>query len=331
MQNVEKNGAMLLKEVIASSYGKCCPIRCFFVEELKKAKDICDRGHAFKKDGFHALFKGSLQGRPICIKEYSPDANISSVINDIVIGSWMSINKNVLKLLGCCLETEIPILVFDFAEIKGTLGLCLYGSHEPEWQPLPWKCRLRVAVDVATAVAYLHTALPTPIIHRDINLENIILDQSNSAKLYNFSLSVSIPEGETQVKVDVVSRTYGFMAPEHITTCFLTEKADVYSFGMLLLVLLTGQKDVWRKIDWNIDDLDEVSNPAKYFVENNRLSESVDPVVLREAAGRPGMEQQLQDFATVALRCINLTVEDRPTMIDAAKQLMQIEQSTLAQ
>ncbi|XP_057961471.1 serine/threonine-protein kinase ZRK1-like [Malania oleifera] len=119
----------------------------------------------------------------------------------------------------------------------------------------------------------------------------------------------------------------GFIAPENFSTGFLTEKADVYSFGMLLLVLLTRQRYFWRQIERDIDDLDEVSNPAKYFVENNRLSEIVDPVVLKEAAGRPGMEQQLQDFATVALRCINLTVEDRPTMIDAAIQLVQIEQS----
>ncbi|XP_057961711.1 serine/threonine-protein kinase ZRK1-like [Malania oleifera] len=326
MQNVEKNGAMLLKEVIASSYGKCCPIRCFSVEELKNAINIHDID-----DDFNTLYKASLQGRPICIKKYSPATNISSVIKEIVIASWMSNHKNVLKLLGCCLETEIPILVFDFAEIMGTLGRSLYGSCEPEWQPLPWKCRLRVAVDVANAVAYLHTALPTPIIHRDIKPENIFLDQSNFAKLSDFSFCISIPEGKTQVKVDVVPGTFGFMAPEHITTCCLTEKADVYSFGMLLLVLLTGQRYFWHKFECGIDDLDEVSNPAKAFVENNRLSEIVDPVVLKEAAGRPGMEQQLQDFATVALRCINLTVEDRPTMIDAAKQLLQIEQSTLAQ
>ncbi|XP_057962241.1 non-functional pseudokinase ZRK6-like [Malania oleifera] len=109
---------MLLKEVIASSYGKCCPIRCFSVKELKKAKNICVQRHVFTKDGFHALYKGSLQGRPICIKEYSPATNISSVINEIVIASWMTIHKNVLKLLGCCLETEIPIPMLEFAEIR---------------------------------------------------------------------------------------------------------------------------------------------------------------------------------------------------------------------
>ncbi|XP_057962374.1 serine/threonine-protein kinase ZRK1-like [Malania oleifera] len=270
----------------------------------------------------------SSEGRPICIRKYLP---ASSAIKEIVIASWMSNHKNVLKLLGCCLETEIPILVFDFAKIKGTLGRSLYGSYKPEWQPLPWKCRLKVAVEVANAVAYLHTALPTPIIHRDIKPENIFLDQSNFAKLYDFSLCIPIPEGETQVAVGDVSGTFGFLAPENITTYCLTEKADVYSFGMLLLVLLTGQRYFWRQFDLNEADLVELSNATKYFVENNRLSEIVDPVVLKEVAGRPGMEQQLKDFATVVLRCINLTVEDRPTMIDAAKQLMQIEQSTPAQ
>ncbi|XP_057961716.1 non-functional pseudokinase ZRK2-like [Malania oleifera] len=298
---LKQNGAMLLKEVIASSYGKCCPIRCFSVEELKKAINICDQRHVLTIDGHYTLYKGSLQGRPICIKEYSPSMNISSVIKEIVIASCMSIQKNVLKLLGCCLETEIPIPVFEFAEIKGTLSYSLFGSSGAEWQPLPWKCRLRVAVDVANAVAYLHTALPRPIIHRNIKPENIILDQSNFTKLSDFSFCVSIPEGETQVKVDVVTGTYGFIAPEYITTSCLTEKADVYSFGMLLLVLLTGQRYFWSLIARDIDDLDEVSNPAKYFVENNRLSEIVDPVVLEEAAGRAEVEQQLQDFATVAI------------------------------
>ncbi|KAM3709068.1 hypothetical protein ACB098_02G145700 [Castanea mollissima] len=131
-------------------------------------------------------------------------------------------------VIGCCLETQNPILVYESAA-NGSLGDRLYVSgHDGEQQrePMTWQSKLKIVREIAHAIAYLHTAFSRPIIHRNIQPENIFLDQNDVAKLTEFSLSISIPEGETQAVVDYLGGT-----------AELTEKVDVYSFGSFLLEL----------------------------------------------------------------------------------------------
>ena len=148
----------------------------------------------------------------------------------------MSVHKNALKLLGCCLETRIPILVYEFIS-----GGSLIDRKVSLENPLSGRSRLRIAYDTANVIAYLHTAFPRCVIHTDIKPSSFFLDQDCAAKLSDFSLSITLPEGEVQVE-DEIHGTFGYVAPKTLTSGVYIQKNDVFSFGILLLELLIGKK-----------------------------------------------------------------------------------------
>ncbi|XP_031253834.1 non-functional pseudokinase ZED1-like [Pistacia vera] len=149
-------------------------------------------------------------------------------------------HKNILKLIGCCLETQAPIIPFEHVEYE-TLADRIYRSCEPHFEPLLLTYRLKIAIEIANAIAYLHSGFPRPIVFKLINQSTIVFNEQYVAKLFDFSVSMSIPEGETHVKYKA-SRKFEFVAPECGWTGKFNEKLDVYRFGTLLLVLLTGRK-----------------------------------------------------------------------------------------
>ncbi|XP_035542837.1 non-functional pseudokinase ZRK2-like, partial [Juglans regia] len=156
----------------------------------------------------------------------------------------LSAYRNVLKLVGFCLETEIVILVYEFAG-KGTLRDRFVVSDEP----MTRQSRLKMAREIAHATSYLHTSFSRPIIHTNINLDTVFVDLNDIPKLIGFSFSLIIPDGENHVN-DNWKRgmTTLFQCPNYFATGCLTEKTDVYCFGWLLLELLTGKRclDSWR-------------------------------------------------------------------------------------
>ncbi|XVF57464.1 hypothetical protein PTKIN_Ptkin06aG0207700 [Pterospermum kingtungense] len=304
-----KNGGVLLEELVAFSNGRCNPIRHFSAKELLRATNYYDSRQIVVKDAGYQLYKGALKDLPVFVKKYNNDRVRpfpADPYKDIAIGSQMSVHMNVLKVIGCCLETEKPTIVYEFADAK-SLSTCISAT---DVQPLPWKCRLKIAVDIANAIAYLHNAFSRPVIHRDIKSHSIILDQNNVPKLIDFGLCISIPEGQSHVEDAIIGRM-GFVAPEYCATGYLTEKADVYNFGILLLEILIGK------------------TIPKIMEENMVYGYSCDfsDVVARRTTHEGTEAEQLLDFETLALECICNDGEKRPTMIDVAKELRRIHQS----
>ncbi|KAJ9173353.1 hypothetical protein P3X46_016499 [Hevea brasiliensis] len=320
------NGSMLLEKLVAFCNGRCNPIRNFSAEELEKATNNYDKKQVLKLDGYFELYKGFLQDRPVIVKKFVENQMEQFAINEIVYASGMSKHKNALKLLGSCLETPCPILVFESAEDK-TLADRILDRNDAFFQTVPWNLRLKIAADIANVVVYIHTAFPRPIVHRNIKASNILLDENYVAKLSDFALCVSIPEGKSHVK-DLVAGTVGLIAPESLAGGYFNEKSDVYSFGVTLLVLLTGQ----RSSDLSRNEKGEeflLVNQVKKSIEMNIFREMVDPIIVEEAA-MLGKEQQLEAFRSLALRCINDSAEDRPIMIEVAKELRHIYQCTIS-
>ncbi|KAJ6434438.1 hypothetical protein OIU84_018035 [Salix udensis] len=324
-----RNGSKLLEKLVDSCDGKCNSIRRFSATELEKATNNYDPRKLLTEDSRYRLYKGFdigyklyngfLQGRPVSVKKFKDDdKEYERCFNDIVYSSKMSVHKSFVKLLGCCLETQIPILVFEYVG-EWTLRDCLWGSEEARRRPLLWIARSKIAMDMANAVAFLHAAFARPIVFRNINPWNILLDDNHEAKLSDFSFAISIPEGESHVKGEAIFGTPGFIAPEYLATADFNEKQDVYNFGAFLLVLLCGQMPY------------DHSRPAGEILLRNhdRLNEVIDSTIIAEGAW-PGKEQQLQAFAALALRCISLKEEDRPTMIDVSKELRKMHRSAIS-
>ncbi|ESR49703.1 serine/threonine-protein kinase ZRK1 [Citrus sinensis] len=333
------NGKILLEKLIASSNGKHNPIRSFSADELKTATDDFDGGKVIMKCLFYKLYKGFLQDRPISVMKFEDTFPFSvSKFEDEVLGideycfncaafaSQMS-HKNVLKFLGCCLETQIPLLVYE-SVANGTLDNWIHGPCRSNSGPLLLKQRLKIAMEIASAVAYLHVGFSRPVVSRDIKPTTIVLQEENVAQLFDFTLSLSIPEGETHINdSNRVIGTFGFMAPEYRTTGDFSEKSDVYSFGALLLELLTGKKISYSSHfddgeDYRLQDL------VKKYIENESFKEIVDPAIVgEEGLMWPEKEQQLLICTELAFKCLSESEGDRPTIVQVAKQLRQIYQS----
>ncbi|XP_015582652.2 non-functional pseudokinase ZED1 [Ricinus communis] len=312
------NGRMLLEKLIASCDGRCNPIRIFSADELSRATDDYDPRKIITQDSGYKLYNGLLHERTISVKKFKDKSEqYKYCYNDIMFATQMSKHKNFLKLLGCCLETQIPVLVFEPIEY-GTLAGRLYGPNKTLYQPLLWRHRLKIAVEIANAVSYLHTAFSRPIVFRNIKPLNIFLDECHVAKLSDFSLAVSIPEGESHVK-DMLAGAWGLIAPEYAKTSCFNESQDVYNFGVFLLMLLTGQKVVDSYRPQAGEELGLVDH-VKKFIADDRFYETVDSIILGEGS-LPEKDQQLQAFTLLSFRCISEADEDRPMMIDVAKEL----------
>ncbi|GKF98941.1 putative wall-associated receptor kinase-like protein 16, partial [Tanacetum coccineum] len=161
-------------------------------------------------------------------------------------------------MIGCCLETDVPSLVYEFIP-NGTL--CDHIHNESKSLAFTWDIRLRVATETAGALSYLHSAASVPIIHRDVKPMNILLDNDYVAKVADFGASKLIPMDQIELAT-IVQGTLGYLDPEYLQTNQLTDKSDVYSFGVVLVELFTGRKAL------SFDRPEKDRNLAIYFLSS---------------------------------------------------------------
>lgn len=301
----------MLQESIASCDGKVNPIRIFTIEELRKATNNYAYNHILHRTGFYTTYKGTYEDRMIMVKlaitcNHNGSDTRMLFMNEIIILSQIRHN-NVVKLLGCCLETQIPILVF---ELLSNGCLTDYIIHKGELgSRFPWEDHLRIATEVAEALAYLHEGSPKPIVHRDFSSSNILLDEHYISKVLSFELSVTIPLGKTYVEADVAG-TVGYLDPEYVETSRLTEKSDVYSFGVVLIELLTG----WRPVHI-------VSQSAV----GTKTVQKLTSFMKKKCLELEGETDQKTACAELALRCLQEKGSDRPTMKEVCQELWRIK------
>ncbi|KAL8254954.1 hypothetical protein R6Q59_033175 [Mikania micrantha] len=285
---------------------------CTF-EELKRCTNNFSEENMIGTGGYGQVYKGTLDtGHVVAIKraqqrslqgaqEFKTEIELLSRIH----------HKNVVSLVGFCYEHGEQMLVYEYIS-NGTLKDNLTGKAGMK---LNWMKRLKVALDSAKGVTYLHELANPPIIHRDIKSNNILLDEHMNAKVADFGLSKLLGDESKGYVSTQVKGTLGYMDPEYYMTQQLTEKSDVYSFGIVLLELLTSRSPIHK---------------GKYIVREVKeaIDKSGDPngiyTILDPSLGSFQTLGGLTKFVNLAMSCVQDSGSDRPKMGDVVREIESI-------
>ncbi|XP_027336087.1 wall-associated receptor kinase-like 20 [Abrus precatorius] len=304
------------REGILNASGGGRNAKLFSGKEIKKATIDFSSDRLLGVGGYGEVYKGVLLDGTVvavkCAKLGNPKGT-DQVLNEVRILCQVN-HRNLVGLLGCCVELEQPIMVYEFIE-NGTLLDHLQGQMPKGRGLLTWTHRLQIARDTADGLAYLHFMAVPPIYHRDVKSSNILLDFKLNAKVSDFGLSRLAQTDMSHIST-CAQGTLGYLDPEYYRNYQLTDKSDVYSFGVVLLELLTAQK----AIDFNrpADDV----NLAVYvqrMVMEERLMEVIDPML---KDGTTAMEiETMKALAFLALSCLEERRQNRPSMKEVAEEI----------
>ncbi|XP_059666803.1 putative wall-associated receptor kinase-like 11 [Cornus florida] len=308
----KRNGGLLLQQQISSSTESVVKTKLFIAEELEKATDKFNESRILGKGGLGTVYKGMISdGSIVAVKKSNivDENQVGQFINEVLILSHIN-HRNIVKLLGCCLETEVPILVYEYVS-NGTLSDHL---HDEGYVPMAWINRLSVAGEIAGALAYLHSCASTAIIHRDIKSSNILLDNNYRAVVSDFGISRSVPLNKTHWTT-LVGGTFGYFDPEYFRSGQLTDRSDVYAFGVVLAELLTGKKAI--SADGSYEE--GLALHFRSSLKQNSLFEVLDTQVVNES-----QDEEIHVVATLAKRCLKMNAKKRPSMKEVAAELDQL-------
>lgn len=314
-RNFRRNGGNRLQSLV-SSLGEAA--RIFSLDEIEKATNKFAESLVLGSGGYGTVYKGTFSdGSVMAIKKskaFEVDSKeVDQFINEVVILSQIN-HRNIVKLLGFCLETPVPLLVYEYIS-NGTISDHLYGDKCQ--QNLQWEDRLRIVTETAEALSYLHSSASIPIVHRDVKSSNILLDHGLTPKVADFGVSRLVPMDQTHITT-VVQGTLGYLDPEYFQTVQLTEKSDVYSFGVVMAELLTGLKPV------SYERMKNDSNLAICFLSKMKTQDLDEILDSRLNLQDSRIVESMQKVAMLAKECLSVEGEKRPTMKEVVQELLWI-------
>ncbi|KAM5587384.1 wall-associated receptor kinase 2 [Rosa sericea] len=309
----KENGGIILQEKLASHGGRVDTTKIFTAKELEKATNNYHESRVIGEGGYGTVYKGILLDNiVVAIKKSKVGSRAQSdqFVNELIFLSQIN-HRHVVRLLGCCFETQVPLLVYEYIT-NGTLFEHLFNNKKGKRSSLSWELRLKIASETAGALAYLHSSTSTPIIHRDVKTTNILLDENYTAKVSDFGASRFIPLDQSEVAT-LVQGTMGYLDPEYLQSNTLTEKSDVYSFGVVLAELLTS------KVAVSFARPESERSLAYLFVssiEKQCLIQILDADMVNE-----GNVEMVEQVANLAKICLRVKGEERPMMKEVAMEL----------
>jgi len=284
------------------------PIR-FTFQQLQEATD--QFRYKLGEGGFGSVFEGQYSEEKIAVKrlERSGQGKREFLAEVQTIGSIHHIH--LVRLIGFCAEKSHRLLVYEYMP-KGSLDRWIYYSHEHDTPSLDWKTRHQVITHIAKGLSYLHEECSKRIAHLDVKPQNILLDENFNAKLSDFGLSKLIDRDKSQV-ITRMRGTPGYLAPEWLTSQ-ITEKADVYSFGIVVMEIISSRK--------NLDtSRSEESIHLITLLEEKVKSDQLADLVDKHSADMQVHKQEVLEMMELAMWCLQIDSKRRPQMSEVVKVL----------
>ncbi|CAL5050264.1 unnamed protein product [Urochloa decumbens] len=302
-------------------------LKIYTFAELKSATRSFRPETVLGEGGFGKVYKGwvdektlnpsrSSTGTVVAVKKLNPESvqGMEQWQSEVNFLGRIS-HPNLVKLLGYCMDDNELLLVYEFMA-KGSLENHLF-RRGTVYEPLPWSLRLKILIGAARGLAFLHSS-ERQIIYRDFKASNILLDSHFNAKLSDFGLAKHGPDGEESHVTTRVMGTYGYAAPEYVSTGHLYVKSDVYGFGVVLLEMISGL----RALDpsRSNEKVNLVNWAKPLLADRRKLSQLMDS----------GLEGQYNPkgallAAQLTLKCLNADPKSRPSMKEVVEVLEQIE------
>ncbi|XP_065869330.1 protein kinase STUNTED-like [Euphorbia lathyris] len=296
-------------EILLKTNSSSC--KWFNYEVLKTATSKFSSANLIGEGECSTVYKGVLpDGKLVAVKvQNSSQETWNDFSQEVEIISSLNHN-NVIRLKGVCIKDDHFISVYDFYT-KGSLESNLQGKKNKKTS-LPWKVRYDIAIKTAEALNYLHNKCSRPVIHRDIKSSNILLSHDLEPKLSDFGLAIWRPRSSYTIKGDVAG-TFGYFAPEYFMYGKVSDKLDVYAFGVVLLELLSGKEPIASESPKAKGSLVMWANSV---IESGNMKEILDPKLDKNLD-----EGQMKRMVVAAKLCITRSARLRPRMSEILKVL----------
>ncbi|KAG2240444.1 hypothetical protein Bca52824_090762 [Brassica carinata] len=272
------------------------------------ATDQFSSSNKLGEGGFGEVYKGMLSnGTEVAVKRLSKKSGqgIREFKNEAVLVSKLQ-HRNLVRLLGFCLEGEEKILIYEFVPNK-SLNYFIFGTEKQS--QLDWTQRFKIIGGIARGILYLHQDSQLTIIHRDLKASNILLDATMNPKIADFGLSTIFGMDQTGGCTNIIAGTYGYMSPEYAMQGQYSMKSDIYSFGVLVLEIISGKKN------GSVNQMDETSTDGNLVTyawrlwKNGSSLELVDPAI-----GRNYQSNEITKCIHIALLCVQDNPIKRPLL-----------------
>ncbi|RWR88172.1 G-type lectin S-receptor-like serine/threonine-protein kinase RKS1 [Cinnamomum micranthum f. kanehirae] len=285
--------------------GKSSELLLFDVSVIAAATDNFSKSNMLGKGGFGPVYKGQLlNGQEIAVKRLSKNSaqGIKEFKNEVTLIAKLQ-HRNLVRLLGYCISGEEKILIYEYMKNKSLDSLIFEQTRSAM---LDWRKRFNIIVGIARGILYLHEDSRFKIIHRDLKVSNILLDDDMNPKISDFGIARIFGQNQAQANTDRVVGTYGYMSPEYAMDGHFSVKSDVFSFGVVLLEIISGKRNNHFSDCCSLNLIGYVWERWK----EGRVLEVVDSSMSIISS----FENEVFRCIQIGLLCVQEKAKDRPNM-----------------
>ncbi|KAI0505022.1 hypothetical protein KFK09_015979 [Dendrobium nobile] len=297
---------------VKESRGKEMELPVFDMSTIEIATNNFSDENKLGEGGFGPVYKGHLgDGQEIAVKRLSRYSvqGLDEFMNEVMLIAKLQ-HRNLVRLVGCCIQGEERLLIYEYMPNKSLDSFIFDKACSCQ---LGWQKRFDIIIGIARGLLYLHQDSRLKIVHRDLKVSNVLLDKELNPKISDFGMARIVRGDQMQESTEKVVGTYGYMSPEYAMHGIFSVKSDVFSFGVIVLEILTGKKN--RVFDPNDDHVSLVGHAWRLWSENKSL-ELVDDAL---KYGYP--EKEVLRCMQVSLLCVQEGSKDRPTMASVVLML----------